>query len=243
MENDFLRFSPKRVLYSVVMVSTLWVGSPQLVFSEVRDVQAILQSGFVKGQVVDEKGEPIIGASVTIKGGTVGTITDIDGNFSLTVPAGSQIVVSFIGYTRQFVTPKAGQTLKIVLQEDTKTLDEVVVVGYGTQKAKNITGSIQQISASQVEDLPVSNLADALAGQINGLSVNTGNRPGDQSSLSIRQSFNYAKDGGDSTPLVIIDDVIQIDANTGRATLEQFNLLDASEVESITVLRDASAAI
>ena len=67
MENDFLRFSPKRVLYSVVMASTLWVGSPQLVFSEVRDVQAILQSGFVKGQVVDEKGEPIIGASISVK--------------------------------------------------------------------------------------------------------------------------------------------------------------------------------
>lgn len=210
---------------------------------EMPAVNAVQQQGIVKGTVVDTQGEPIIGASVTIKGGTVGTITDIDGNFSLTVPAGSQIVVSFIGYTRQFVTPKAGQALKIVLKEDTKTLDEVVVVGYGTQKAKNITGSIQQISASQVEDLPVSNLADALAGQINGLSVNTGNRPGDQSSLSIRQSFNYAKDGGDSTPLVIIDDVIQIDANTGRATLEQFNLLDASEVESITVLRDASAAI
>ena len=109
---------------------------------EMPAVNAVQQQGIVKGTVVDAQGEPIIGASVTIKGGTVGTITDIDGNFSLTVPAGSQIVVSFIGYTRQFVTPKAGQTLKIVLQEDTKTLDEVVVVGYGTQKAKNITGSI-----------------------------------------------------------------------------------------------------
>lgn len=83
MENDFLRFSPKRVLYSVVMASTLWVGSPQLVFSEVRDVQAILQSGFVKGQVVDEKGEPIIGASISVKGTTNGVITDMDGNFTL----------------------------------------------------------------------------------------------------------------------------------------------------------------
>lgn len=125
---------------------------------ETSSVNVVLQQGIVKGMVVDTQGEPIIGASVTIKGGTVGTITDIDGNFSLTVPAGSQIVVSFIGYTRQFVTPKAGQALKIVLQEDTKTLDEVVVIGYGTQKAKDVTGSIGVITPKEIEELPVSNL-------------------------------------------------------------------------------------
>lgn len=220
---------------------------PVGVFAESVNVQAVQvtqQTGVVKGTVVDAQGETIIGASVTIKGGTVGTITDINGNFSLTVPAGSQLVISFIGYTRQFVTPKPGQPLKIVLQEDTKVLEEVVVVGYGTQKQKNVTGSITQVSSKDFEELPVSNLSEALAGQINGLSVQkSSGRPGDSGSLSIRQSFNFAKDGGDSTPLVIIDDVIQVDANTGRATLDQFNMLDASEIESVTVLRDASAAI
>lgn len=207
-------------------------------------VNVVQQQGVVKGTVVDTQGEPIIGASVTIKGGTVGTITDIDGNFSLTVPTGSQIVVSFIGYTRQFVTPKQGETLKVVLKEDNKVLDEVVVVGYGTQKAKNVTGSITTVSSKEFEELPVSNLAEALTGQINGLSVSGGSgRPGESASLSIRQSFSYSKDGGNSVPLVIIDDVIQVDPQNGLPTLEQFNMLDASEVESITVLRDASAAI
>ena len=207
-------------------------------------VEAAQQQGVVKGTVVDAQGESIIGASVTIKGGTVGTITDIDGNFSLTVPAGSQLVVSFIGYVRQFVTPKAGQFVKIVLQEDSKVLDEVVVVGYGTQKAKNVTGSIGVITPKEIEELPVSNLGAALAGQIPGLSVSGGSgRPGEGASISIRQQFSYSKDGGSSTPMVIIDDVIQISADNGLPTLDTFNALDPSEIESISVLRDASAAI
>lgn len=207
-------------------------------------VNAVQQNGLIKGVVVDAQGESIIGASVTIKGGTVGTITDIEGNFSLTVPPGSQIVVSFIGYVRQFVTPKAGQPLRIVLQEDTKVLDEVVVVGYGTQKAKNVTGSIGVITPKEIEELPVSNLGAALAGQIPGLNVSGGSsRPGEGASISIRQSFSYSKDGGSSDPMVIIDDVIQINPNNGLPTLDTFNALDPSEIESISVLRDASAAI
>lgn len=211
---------------------------------EVRAVEAVQQQSVVKGTVVDAQGESIIGASVTIKGGTIGTITDINGDFSLTAPAGSQLVISFIGYVRQFVTPKAGQPLKIVLQEDTKTLDEVVVVGYGTQKAKNVTGSIGVITPKEIEELPVSNLGAALAGQIPGLSVSGGSgRPGEGASISIRQQFSYSKDGGSSTPMVIIDDVIQISADNGLPNLDTFNALDPSEIESISVLRDASAAI
>ncbi len=212
--------------------------------SEALVVNADQQRGIVKGTVVDAQGEPIIGASVTIKGGTVGTITDIDGNFSLTVPAGSQLIISYIGYIRQSVTPIAGQSLKVVLQEDTKTLDEVVVVGYGTQKAKDVTGSIGVITPKEIEELPVSNLGAALAGQIPGLNISGGDsRPGEGASISIRQSFSYSKDGGSSNPMVIIDDVIQIDANSGLPTLDTFNALDPSEIESISVLRDASAAI
>lgn len=211
--------------------------------NEMFESNVVQQQLLVKGLVVDVQGEPIIGASVTIKGGNVGTITDIDGRFSLSVPKGSQIVVSFIGYVRQFVTP-AGQDLKVVLQEDNKLLDEVVVVGYGTQKAKDVTGSIGVIAPKEIEQLPVSNLGAALAGQIPGLSVTGGSgRPGEGASLSIRQQFSYSKDGGNSIPMVIIDDVIQIDPNTGLSTLDAFNALDPSEIESISVLRDASAAI
>lgn len=200
------------------------------------------QNMTVRGNVKDQSGEPIIGASV--RSGSSGTVSDLDGNFTLNVPGNATIQVTYLGYLPQNISVNNRTDLSVVMSEDAKSLDEVVVIGYGTQKLRNVTGAITQISASSIEDLPVSNLAEALAGQINGLSVSGGSsRPGEAASLSIRQSFSYSKDGGTSVPLVIIDDVMQIDANTGQPTLDQFNILDASEVESITVLRDASAAI
>ena len=207
-------------------------------------VQSVLQTKTVTGQVVDENGEPIIGASVVVEGTTSGTITDLDGKFALQVPSGKKVVVSFVGYIPQNLVPKQGKDFNVVLKEDSKMLEEVVVVGYGTQKAKDVTGSIGVIAPKEIAELPVSNLGAALAGQIPGLSVSGGdNRPGAGASITIRQSFSYSKDGGSSNPMVIIDDVIQIDPNSGLPTLDTFNALDASEVESISVLRDASAAI
>ena len=206
--------------------------------------QSVQQTKTVTGLVVDETGEPVIGASVVVEGTTNGTITDFDGKFALQVPSGKKVVISFVGYIPQTITPKQGKDFKVTLQEDSKMLDEVVVVGYGTQKAKDVTGSIGVITPSEIADLPVSNLGAALAGQIPGLSISGGDaRPGEGATISIRQSFSYSKDGGSSSPMVIIDDVIQIDANSGLPTLETFNALDPSEIESISVLRDASAAI
>lgn len=206
--------------------------------------QSIQQTKTVTGQVIDETGEPVIGASVVVEGTTNGTITDFDGKFALQVPAGKKIVISFVGYVPQTIVPKQGKNFQVTLKEDSKMLDEVVVVGYGTQKAKDVTGSIGVITPSEIADLPVSNLGAALAGQIPGLSISGGDsRPGEGAAISIRQSFSYSKDGGSSNPMVIIDDVIQIDANSGLPTLDTFNALDPSEIESISVLRDASAAI
>lgn len=206
--------------------------------------QSVQQTKTVTGQVVDETGEPVIGASVVVEGTTNGTITDFDGRFALQVPSGKKVVISFVGYVPQTIAPKQGKDFRVVLKEDSKMLDEVVVVGYGTQKAKDVTGSIGVITPSEISDLPVSNLGAALAGQIPGLSISGGDsRPGEGATMSIRQSFSYSKDGGSTNPMVIIDDVIQIDANSGLPTLETFNALDPSEIESISVLRDASAAI
>lgn len=194
--------------------------------------------------MVDETGETVIGASVVVEGTTNGTITDFDGKFTLNVPKGKKIVVSFVGYAPQTIAVQPGKTIQVILKEDSKMLEEVVVVGYGTQKAKNVTGSIGVITPSEISDLPVSNLGAALAGQIPGLSISGGDsRPGEGATMSIRQSFSYSKDGGSTNPMVIIDDVIQIDANSGLPTLDTFNALDPSEIESISVLRDASAAI
>ena len=206
------------------------------------------QSRKIAGQVIDDKGEPIIGANVAVKGssGTTGTITDLDGNFTVNLPEGEKLTVSYIGYITQVITPKTN-TIKITLVEDTKSLNEVVVIGYGTQKMKNVTGSVATISAEELEDLPVSNMAEALQGMINGLDVVIGSpRPGSGGSqVYVRQNRTLgglSKDGGSTIPLIIIDDVMQL-GDDGNPSMEQFNLLDPSEVESITVLRDASAAI
>ena len=194
----------------------------------------------VTGVVVDEFGDPIIGAAIKIVDSTVGTISDIDGKFSLPVPEGGRLAVSFVGYVSQTITNLNNP--KIVLKEDVANLDEVVIVGYGTQKMKNITGAIETITPDEIKDLSVGNLGDALSGMMSGLHVNSGGgRPGSTPSLQIRQSNintsitpNSTRGGdADPSPLYVIDDFI--------STEDAFNNLDVSEVESITVLKDASA--
>jgi TonB-linked SusC/RagA family outer membrane protein len=199
----------------------------------------------VVGNIKDENGEALIGVTIAIKGQSTGTVTDINGNFSLEVSQPNVLVVSYIGYTRQFIDYTGQQTLAIKMVSDVEKLNEVVVVGYGTQKVKNITGSIASVDMKTIESLPVANLTQALVGQIPGLSVSTGgSRPGsNDSALKIRQTFGFSKDGSNSNPLIVIDDVIQVDPATNLSSMDQFNRLDPSEVESITVLRDASAAI
>ena len=202
----------------------------------------LAQSKTVKGTVLDETGEPVIGATIKIEGDkTGGTVTDLDGNYELEVPGDAKITITYIGYLPQTVKP--GGVIR--LAEDNQSLEEVVVVGYGTQKMKNITGAVETISPKEIQDLSVGSLGDALVGMFNGVSVNTnGYRPGQSPSLNIRQSDVLAKSttpdatrGGDPdpTPLYVIDGFI--------STETAFNNLDISEVESITVLKDASAAV
>lgn len=196
----------------------------------------------VTGTVMDDLGEPIIGAAVKVVDSPVGTVTDIDGKFSLSVKEGSKLTISFIGYISQTITNLNNP--KIVLMEDVAKLDEVVVVGYGTQKMKNVTGAIETLSTDEIKDLSVGSLGDALSGMMSGLHVSSGGgRPGSTPSLRIRQSSintsvtPTSTRGGDAdpSPLYVIDDFI--------STEEAFNNLDVSEVESITVLKDASAAV
>lgn len=194
----------------------------------------------VTGTVVDELGEPVIGATIMVMGTTTGTVTDIDGKFSLAVPENGKLTVSFIGYTTQTITNLNNPN--IILKEDVAKLDEVVVVGYGTQKMKNVTGAIETISPDEIKDLSVGSLSAALGGLVNGLSSSGGwGRPGEAASLQIRQGGisvkgANAKNGEYNTsPLYVIDDFV--------STEEAFNNLDVSEVESVTVLKDASAAV
>lgn len=214
-----------------------------LCLGAVLSLPALAQTDAIKGTVLDITGEPIIGATVTVAGqkGT-GAITDIDGNYTLKVPKDTKVTITYIGYLPQ--TVKVGTTVKLL--EDKQSLDEVVVVGYGTQKMKNVTGAVETITPKDIEDLSVGSLGDALVGMFNGVSVTRGagqNRPGQSPSLTIRQSDiatsvtpNTTRGGEpDPSPLYVIDGFISSES--------QFNNLDISEVESITVLKDASAAV
>jgi len=198
----------------------------------------------IRGTVVDPDGRPVAGATVMIKGTMAGVKTDEDGMFNIDVPKeNGVIVVSYVGYKVQEVDV-AGRSDVTVALEHPDALDEVVVVGYGTQTAREVTGSIVSVDVRELSDLPVASVTEALRGQVPGLSVSGGStRPGTMATLSVRQQFNWGKDGGNEAPLIVIDDVVQVDPRTGKSSLERFNMLDLSEIESLTVLRDGSAAI
>ena len=198
----------------------------------------------VSGTVKDEQGVPLPGANVVVKGENIGVITDVNGNFTLHLLKESQIEISFIGYNNQTFYAKNEQHIDVVLEEGTNELEEVVVIGYGEQKVKHATYSIAKVSLSKIEDIPATNLGTLIRDQIPGVNVTGGeSRPGEGASIEIRQSFNFAKDGGTSDPLIVIDDVPQVYTNNGFSDMSAFNALDISEVESITVLKDAAAAI
>ena len=235
MRNEFLKFSPKRILFSAAMVSALCVGSPQQAFANVNEVQAIMQAGTVRGTVADAAGEPIIGANIMVKGTTNGCITDIDGNFSLSNAKGT-LVVSFIGYKSQEIVVKGNETnLKVVLKEDSEMLDEVVVVGYGTQKKATMTGSVTVVNQKMLENKgTMSSPVQALQGQVPGVIITRNSTaPGDESwNMSLRGAVSK----NTTSPLVIIDGVEYESVN-------ELRLLNPSDIESINFLKDASASI
>lgn len=229
MQNSY--FNNARIL----MLSVLLAGGVKPLFaSQITNVHenvALLtnnqQKQTVKGTVKDANGEPIIGASVKVKGSTGGTVTDIDGKFTLDAPAGAELEISSIGYLKQIVKAKAN--VAIVLKDDSQTLDELVVVGYGVQKKENLTGAVASMNAEKLATRPVSSLSSALAGEMAGVTaVQTSGAPGGQNaSITVRgkNSVNAA------SPLVIVDGVPG-----------SMNVINPAEIESVTVLKDAASA-
>jgi TonB-linked SusC/RagA family outer membrane protein len=183
------------------------------------------QKKTVTGIILDEKGEPVIGANVVEEGTQNGVITDVDGNFSLTVSNNAVLKISYIGYLNQSITVGDQNTVRITLKEDLKILEEVVVVGYGTQKKGNLTGSIATLRAEDMTVAPVASTTNTLAGRLPGLiSLQSSGQPGsDAASLSIR---------GFGGALVIVD---------GIET--SFNTIDPNQIENISILKDGSASI
>ena len=180
--------------------------------------------------------EPLVGATVSIKGTDMNTLTNDKGEFSIAVSNESVLRITMVGYAYQEIPVGQKTTVSISLQTDNKQMDEVVVVGYGTQRKTHLTGSVGVLDPKKVEDFNVGSLSEALKGQIVGVSVTGGYaRPGEPATITIRNPVYFSKDGGSKEPLFVIDDIIRTKAD--------FDLLDATEVENITVLKDAAAAI
>lgn len=185
----------------------------------------------VTGKVKDSSGEPVIGASVVVKGNnTMGTITDFDGNFMLDVPAKSVLVISYIGYVTQEVPTAGKNSLEIVLKEDTKTLDEVVVIGYGTQRKGDVTSSVASVKADNFVKGAVKDVGQLIQGKVAGLAItNPNGDPTDGTQIRLRGTNTIG--GANTAPLVLIDG---IPGELGTVAPE--------DVESVDVLKDGSAA-
>src|SRR5690606_23498628 len=197
----------------------------------------------VTGKVLDPEGNPVIGATVAIKGTTTGTHTDVEGVFRLNLPQGDELlVVSYVGYkTMEYAVNN--QTNVTIVLETAEALEEVVVVGYGTQKKAHLTGSIQTVNAEEIEDLPSTNVGAALSGRLLGVGVSGGiSRPGVPATINIRNSYTVSEDGGTDQPLYVIDGVIQV-TSQGVPDNSLFNTLVPSEIETITFVKDAAAAV
>lgn len=198
----------------------------------------------VTGTITDNLGGLLPGVNVTEKSTKNSVTTDYNGKYQIKVKSGGTLVFSFIGMKKQEIALNNRTIVNVKMEDDFNQLENIVVVGYGSQKKKELTGAIATIKADDLMDLPVTNLSDALKGLVPNLNVSSGSgRPGEAGTIQIRQTFSLSKDGGFDIPLIIIDDMIQIDPSNGKPTLEQFNRLDPSEIESMTVLKDGSAAI
>lgn len=190
----------------------------------------VQQSGkVIQGTITDETGLAVIGANVVVKGTTIGSVTDVDGRFSLEVPSDDAVlVVSYIGYAEQLIPVKKQKNWVIVLKEDSQSLDEVIVVGYGVQKKVTMSGSVSSVKSEDITKSSTSNISDALVGRMPGLiALNKSGKPGEGSELFIRGMGTW----NNSKPLMIVDGIER-----------DFTTMDPNEIETITVLKDAAAA-
>lgn len=191
--------------------------------------QQVGDSRIIKGTILDATGMPVIGANVMVKGTTNGTITDMDGKFSLEVDKNAILVVSYIGYANQEIKVGNQNTLSITMKEDAEALDELVVVGYGVQKKVNLTAAVETVNSEVLENRPVKSATEMLEGVVPNLNISTtSGAPDATSSLNIR---GFTGIGSKGSPLVLVDGVEQ-----------SLDMVNPNDIESISVLKDAAAS-
>ena len=223
---------PSRKLCFVMALAAGMIAVPMPTMAE-QAVQNIQQAGVVKGQVTDKNGDAVIGATVKVKNAQTGTVTDFNGNFSLSVQKAGTLVVSYIGYLAKEVAFNPGQTLNISIEEDATALDEVVVVGYGVQKKSDVTGSVTSINKDRLSKLPVTNVLQAVQGAAAGVTISQGSSiPGDAPSALVRGRNSINAGTG---PYIVVDG-IPISKSGGS-----LNDINPSDIESMEILKDASA--
>ena len=244
----------RKQILLVGLCSILLLGNPSQAFA-VRDAQtppAVQQTKKVSGVVSDAMG-PIIGASVKVKGTSTGVATDFDGNFTLNVQAGATLIVSYIGYLTKEIKVGNQTTLSITLEEDKKLLDEVVVVGYGTMKKSDISGSSVNLGEKAMKGSIITSLDQSLQGRAAGVTaVSTSGAPGTASSIRVRGTATI---NSNAEPLYVIDGVIVQTGNTSgsslgfgdaldngpTSTVSPLSTINPADIVSMEILKDASA--
>ncbi|MBQ3699821.1 MAG: TonB-dependent receptor [Prevotella sp.] len=217
----------KHVIFSA-MLSLGMLGS--LTVCPVPAMASVTQQTIkVTGQVVDQDGEPLIGATVKVKGTTSGSVTDMDGNFQISAPANATLVVSYVGYKDREIAVRGRAVIeKIQMESDSQMLDQVVVVGYGTQKKADLTGAVSIVNAEELKRVSNSNISTMLEGKVAGVQITSDGQPGADPSVRIRGIGSF----GSTAPLYVIDGVPM------GTTIRDFS---PNDIETIQVLKDASA--
>ncbi|MDO6518644.1 SusC/RagA family TonB-linked outer membrane protein [Zobellia uliginosa] len=192
----------------------------------------------IKGAVLDNAGIPLAGVNVLLEGSTTGTQTDFDGNYTITASSGDVLVFSYIGMKTQSITVGASGTINVTMEEDAASLDEVVVIGYGTQKKSDLTGAVGSVSAADLQERPAASLTQSLSGKMPGVSVsiNSG-RPGGKSNIRIRGNSSVSLS---NDPLYVVDGIILVSSGLGNNS-SPIDYINPNDIASIEVLKDASA--
>ena len=217
--------------FAAFALGGLLLMAPSVAFADGMEQNVLQQQGTVKvtGVIKDIAGEPVIGANVVVKGTTNGIISDIDGNFTLSVRSGDVLVISYLGYQTQEITVGRKTNFNIILKDDAKSLDEVVVVGFGTQKKVNLTGAVSMVDAKVMEDRPVINAVQALQGAVPGLQI-TSNSGALDKNASIRIRGANTLGSASADPLILIDGMEG-----------DINSINPQDIENVSVLKDAAA--
>ncbi len=222
----------KKQITSKLLDTRLWLTmKASLVFCFVLLGTAFLSAQTASGQLLDEKGDPLIGANIMVQGTDIGTITDLDGRFTIQANPGDDLVVSYIGYKEQVVTVEQGRMINLNMSLDSESLNEVLIVGYGTRKKSHNTGAISQVAGTEVAAIQAARVDDALAGKLSGVLIqNQDGSPGADPKIQVRAASSIS---GDSNPLIVVD---------GYPISGSLATVNPGDIESIEVLKDAASA-